>query len=175
MFWRQLYALSAGSFLSTMKKILLFTLIILSSLNARAEFDFGLDNFSLDDLSLKRLTDMEGWTPRYAFLRDDVFVGKTHYAGVSFFKKSGAEYSGPTFRVGFGEHGERVNLAYTSGFSFMSVDMGLSYMFINKGYKTEFDNPIEGIGLELGLRLWVVQLIMRQSERMSYVALAYGF
>jgi len=156
-----------------MKKIFLFALVTLFSLNTYAEFSF--DDLSLDNFSLNKITDMEGWTPRYAFIRDDNFLGRTHYTGVSFFKRDGAEYSGPTLRVGFGDHGERVNLSYTSGFSFMSVDMGFSYMFVNKGYRTEFKDPIEGIGAELGLRLWVIQIIARVSEETSYVSLAYGF
>tara|TARA_R110002072_G_scaffold90500_10_gene202537 strand:+ start:14456 stop:14932 length:477 start_codon:yes stop_codon:yes gene_type:complete len=154
--------------ISAMKKILIFCLLSLLALPVTAEF-------SLDDLSLKKITDLKGWTPRYAYVTDDNLIGKTHYLGVSYFKRQGAAYEGPTLRAGFGDRGEKVNLSYTSGFSFMSVDMGLSYIVPDKKIRGNFAESLEGLGLELGLRLWVVQLIAIHTEKTSYVELAYGF
>jgi len=151
-----------------MKKILLFVLISLSSTAALAEFN-------LDDFQLRQIYDLEGWTPRYAYVVDDNYIGRTHYAGISYFKRQGAAYEGPTVRVGFGKRGEKINLSYTSGFSFMGVDMGLSYLILNKDNPREYGESIEGLGLELGLRLWVVQVIALHTEESSYVSLAYGF
>jgi len=157
---------------SLMNKILLLILISLSPLTAYAEF-------SLDDFNLKQIYDLEGWTPRYAYVVDDNYIGRTHYAGISFFKRQGAAHEGPTFRVGFGQHGEKINLSYTSGFSFMGVDMGVSYLVLNQDNDRRGDASLagfsEGLGLELGLRIWVVQIIALQLEESSYVSLAYGF
>lgn len=154
--------------ISPMYKILLLCLLTFCALPASADF-------SLDDFELKKITDLKGWTPRYAFVVDDNMIGKTHYAGVSYFKRQGAAYEGPTLRVGFGDRGEKVNLSYSSGFSFMAVDVGLSYMVPDKIKRKDFSDGVEGLGLELGLRLWVVQLIAVHAEKTSYVSLAYGF
>jgi len=161
-----------------MNKILLLILLSLSPLTAYAEF--SLDDFKfLDDFKLKQIYDLEGWTPRYAYVVDDNYIGRTHYAGISFFKRQGAAHEGPTLRVGFGKYGEKINLSYTSGFAFMGVDMGLSYLVLNKDNDRRGDESFagfsEGLGLELGLRLWVVQVIALQLEKSSYVSLAYGF
>tara|TARA_R110001592_G_scaffold288331_2_gene557333 strand:- start:1169 stop:1645 length:477 start_codon:yes stop_codon:yes gene_type:complete len=154
--------------ISPMKKILLICIFYFVALPASAEF-------SLDDLNLKKITDLKGWTPRYALVMDDNLIGRTHYAGIAYFKRQGAEYKGPTLRAGFGANGEKINLSYTSGFSFMSVDMGLSYIIPDKNKRRNFAENLEGVGIELGLRMWVVQLIAIHTEKTSYVSLAYGF
>jgi len=154
--------------IAPMKKILLVLLLAVFSVPAWAEF-------SLDDFSLKKITDMKGWTPRYAYVSDDNLIGHTHYAGVSFFKRQGAAHEGPTLRFGLGTKGEKINLSYTSGFSFLGVDIGLSYLFPDKEQRVNFRDAVEGLGLELGLRMWVVQLIAIHTEETSYVSLAYGF
>lgn len=154
--------------ISPMKKIIIFCLFSCLALPVFAEF-------SLDDLSLKKITDLKGWTPRYAYVTDDNLIGRMHYAGISYFKRQGAIHEGPTLRVGFGDRGEKVNLSFTSGFSFLSVDMGLSYLIPDQSNPRNFDQEIEGLGLEIGLRLWVVQLIGIHTEETSYVELAYGF
>jgi hypothetical protein len=154
--------------ISPMKKIFLFLILSLSSVSAWAEF-------SLDDLSLKKITDMKGWTPRYAYVSDDNLIGHTHYAGVSFFKREGAVHEGPTLRFGLGTRGEKINLAFTSGFSFLGVDIGLSYLFPDKEQRANFRDAVEGLGLELGLRMWVVQVIAIHTDQTSYISLAYGF
>lgn len=151
-----------------MKKILLLCLFYLVAFPALAEF-------SIDDLSLKKITDLKGWTPRYAYVVDDNLIGRTHYAGISYFKGQGAAYEGPTLRVGFGKRGEKFNLSYTSGFSFIGVDIGLSYILPNKSKRANIADNLEGLGLELGLRMWVVQLIAIHTEKTSNVSLAYGF
>ncbi len=150
-----------------MKKLLLLTLLVFA-------FPAWAD-FSLDDFSLKKMTDMKGWTPRYAYVDDDNLIGHTHYAGVSFFKRQGATHEGPTLRFGLGTKGEKINLSYTSGFSFLGVDIGLSYLFPDEEQRANFRDAVEGLGLELGLRMWVVQLIAIHTEETSYVSLAYGF
>lgn len=154
--------------IAPMKKILLMLILVLSSAPSWADF-------SLDDLTLKKITDMKGWTPRYAYVSDDNLIGHTHYAGVSFFKRQGAAHEGPTLRFGLGTRGEKINLAYTSGFSFLGVDIGLSYLFPDKNQPANFRDAVEGLGLELGLRMWVVQLIAIHTDQTSYVSLAYGF
>ena len=151
-----------------MKKFFLFFLLVCSSIPALAEFN-------LDDLTLKKITDMKGWTPRYAYVSDDNLIGHTHYAGVSFFKRQGAVHEGPTLRFGLGTRGEKINLSYTSGFSFLGVDIGLSYLFPDKEQRANFRDAVEGLGLELGLRMWVVQLIAIHTDQTSYISLAYGF
>ncbi len=150
-----------------MKKLLLLTLLVFA-VPAWADF-------SLDDFSLKKMTDMKGWTPRYAYVDDDNLIGHTHYAGVSFFKRQGATHEGPTLRFGLGTKGEKINLSYTSGFSFLGVDIGLSYLFPDEEQRANLRDAVEGLGLELGLRMWVVQLIAIHTEETSYVSLAYGF
>ncbi|TNC80586.1 MAG: hypothetical protein C9356_13610 [Oleiphilus sp.] len=117
---------------------------------------------------------MKGITPRYAYLDYDNFIGYGHYVGLSYFKKSGAESEGVTFRTGLGTMGKKYNLAYSNSFSFMHVDFGLSY------YDLDSDNyrPLnyeELLGIELGLRMWVVQIIGVHTENTSFITLAYGF
>jgi len=140
-----------------MKKILIFALFTLCSFNAFAEFE------------------VEGWTPRYTYVSDDNLIGNTHYFGVSYFKRQGAGFEGPTARIGVGKDGEKVNLAYTSASSFFGVDMGLSYNFLDSGNPRKHDSGLGGLSVELGLRIWVVQIIMQNSEDTSYVSLGFGF
>tara|TARA_R110002167_G_scaffold25824_3_gene89221 strand:- start:3731 stop:4207 length:477 start_codon:yes stop_codon:yes gene_type:complete len=154
--------------ISPMKKLLFLCMFSLLALPASADF-------SLDDLSLKKITDLKGWTPRYAYVVDDNVLGRTHYTGISYFKRQGAIYEGPTLRAGLGKRGEKINLSYTSGFSFMSVDMGLSYILPDKSKRRNIADNLEGLGIELGLRMWVVQLIAIHTEKTSYVSLGYGF
>lgn len=155
--------------ITAMKKLLLICILSAFSFSASAEF-------GLDKLSLKKITDMKGWTPRYAYVSDDNLLGHTHYAGVSFFKRQGAIHEGPTLRIGLGTRGEKINLSYTSGFSFVGVDIGLSYLFSDRlERRARFTDAREGLGLELGLRLWVVQVIGIHTEETSYISLAYGF
>lgn len=151
-----------------MKKIFLLCICTLLAFPAFADF-------SLDDLSIKKITDLKGWTPRYAYITDDNIIGKTHYVGVSYFKRNGAAYEGPTLRAGFGDRGEKINLAWSSGFSFMAVDMGLSYMIPDKNDRRNFADNLEGLGLELDIRFWVVQFIAVHTEKTSYISLGYGF
>jgi hypothetical protein len=146
-----------------MKKILLLVLISLCSLNARAEFNLGFDY------------EFEGWTPRYVYMPDDNLIGETHYAGVSYFKRSGSAFEGPTLRYGMGKDGGKVNIAYTDAFSFLAVDFGLSYTFLDEDNPREYEDDSDAIGIELGLRLWVVQIIAVHSDYSSYVSLGYGF
>jgi hypothetical protein len=161
-----------------MKRILL-TLVFLcfwSPVHADFKFeDLGLNDLSLDDFTLKNVTDLRGWTPRYTYVVDDRFLGETHYVGMSFFKRQGAAHEGPTLRAGFGKFGEKINLSYTSGFSFFGVDMGLSYLIMDKDSPKIHENELEGLGLELGLRLWGVQIIATHTDESSYVSLGFGF
>jgi len=137
--------------------------------------DFSFDSLDLTDFRLKDIYDMKGWTPRYILVSDDNLIGRTHYMGLSYFNRQGAAHEGPSLRVGFGERGEKINLSYSSGFSFMGVDMGLSYLILNKDNLRQHETEIEGFGLEIGLRLWVVQLIAIHMDETSYVSLGYGF
>ena len=150
--------------ISPMKKLLLLCMFSLLALPVSAEF-------SLDDLSLKKITDLKGWTPRYAYIVDDNIIGRTHYAGISYFKRQGAVYEGPTLRAGLGKRGEKVNLSYTSGFSFMA----LSYLLPDKNKRRNVADNLEGLGIELGIRFWVVQFIAIHTEKTSYISLGYGF
>ncbi|MFT6122547.1 MAG: hypothetical protein ACJASG_001070 [Oleiphilaceae bacterium] len=140
-----------------MKKILIFALFILCSFNVFAEFE------------------VEGWTPRYTFVADDNLIGKAHYFGVSYFDRQGAAFEGPTARVGVGANGEKINLAYTSGSSFFGVDMGFSYNFLDSDNPRKHDSGLGGLSVEVGLRIWVVQFIMQNSEDTSYISLGFGF
>lgn len=140
-----------------MKKILILFLTTLCSFNAFAEFE------------------VEGWTPRYTYVDDDNLLGDTHYFGVSYFKRDGAAFEGPTARVGVGKGGEKINLGYTSGSSFFAVDMGFSYNFLDSDNNRKHESGLGGLSVELGLRIWVVQFIMQNSEDTSYVSLGYGF
>ncbi len=155
-----------------MKKILLLCFCCFFTLPVSAEF--SLDDFDIKNVADK-ITDLKGWTPRYAYVVDDNIIGRTHYAGVSYFKRQGSAYEGPTLRLGLGKRGEKINLSYTSGFTFMTVDMGLSYIIPDKNDRRNLADNVEGLGLELGLRMWVVQLIAIHTEKTSYVSLAYGF
>ena len=161
-----------------MKKILFALILICTPVIASAEFKLehlGLDDLSLEDFSWENISDMEGWTPRYVYVVDDQLLGRTHYMGMSFFKRQGAAHEGVTLRGGFGHFGEKINLSYTSGFSFMGVDMGLSYFIMDKDFHRQHDNELQGLGLELGLRLWVVQIIAVHLDEYSYATLGYGF
>lgn len=161
-----------------MKKILITLMLLFMPILASAEFKLehiGLDDLSWEDFSWKNISDREGWTPRYAYVVDDNLIGRTHYMGMSFFKRQGAAHEGITLRGGFGHFGEKINLSYSSGFSLMGVDFGLSYMALDKKNLRQHDNEIEGLGLELGLRFWVVQVIALHLDQTSYVSLAYGF
>jgi hypothetical protein len=161
-----------------MKKILFALMLVLMPLSASAEFEWehiGLGDLSWSDFSWKNISDMEGWTPRYAYVVDDNLIGRTHYMGFSFYKRQGAAHEGLTLRGGFGHYGEKINLSYSSGFSLMSVDMGLSYMVLDKSNPRQHENEIQGLGIELGLRFWVVQVIALHLDENSYVSLAYGF
>jgi hypothetical protein len=140
-----------------MKKILIFTLFLLCSFNAFAEFE------------------VEGWTPRYTYVLEDNLIGNTHYFGVSYFKRQGAAFDGPTARIGVGKKGEKINIGYTSASSFFGVDMGLSYNFLDSNNSRQHESGIGGLSVELGLRFWVVQFIMQNSEDTSYVSLGLGF
>lgn len=140
-----------------MKKILVFVLFTLCSFNALAEFE------------------VEGWTPRYSYIPDDNLIGEAHYAGVSYFKRQGAAFEGPTARIGVGKRGEKINIGYTSASSFFGVDMGLTYNFLDEDNPRQHSSGISGLSLELGIRLWVVQFIMQNSEDTSFIELAFGF
>lgn len=140
-----------------MKKTLLLVLISLCSFNVYAEYK------------------VEGWTPRYVFLPDDNMIGRAHYFGVSYFKRLGGEFRGPTVRTGIGEHGEKLNVSWSNGTSFVAVDMGLTYNFLDSDSPRQLDSGLDGLSIELGLRLWVVQLIAQHSQGTSFVSLGYGF
>ncbi len=166
-----------------MKNLIAFIFCITFSSFAAAEFDWeeinleniGLGDLSWDDVSWKNLTDMEGWTPRYSYVVDDNLIGRTHYMGFSFLKRQGAAHEGLTLRGGFGHYGEKLNLAYTSGFSLIGVDFGLSYLWLDKSNPRQHDSELKGLGLELDLRFWFVQVQVMQLSSMSYINLAYGF
>jgi len=145
-------------------RLLVFLVTLLSISNASAE-EGGWD---------WDLFDGEGWTPRYAYLSDDNFIGHAHYAGLAYYQKKGAEQSGMSFRYGFGKKGDKVNIAYTNSFSFMAVDFGLSYHFLDDDNRISLDGS-ELLGLEMGLRFWVIQFIGVHTEETSWVTLAYGF
>ncbi len=117
---------------------------------------------------------MKGLTPRYAYIDDENLIGHAHYGGIAYFERYGAAWEGPSLRAGFGNRGEKINLAYTDGSSFFQVDLGLSYYFLDA------DNPrklegLELLALELGLRIWVFQVIGVHSEETSFVSIGYGF
>jgi len=150
-----------------MRKVFIFALmaIFASPLYAEGNWFENLDPF-----------DRDGWTPRYAYLDNDNLIGYAHYAGVSYFKKAGAESEGVTLRGAFGNKGKKVNLAYSNSFSFMSVDFGLSYYALDDDNERKRDmGGIDLLSLELGLRLWVVQVIGSVNEGTSFVTLGYGF
>lgn len=119
--------------------------------------------------------DLEGLTPRYSFMRDDNLMGRVHYVGMSYFRKRGVISDGITARVGLGDLGTKINLAYTNTFSFFGIDFGLSYTFLDEDNRREYDGHIQGLSAELGARMWVFQVIAVQMEEFSYVKLAYGF
>ncbi|KZY29879.1 MULTISPECIES: hypothetical protein [unclassified Oleiphilus] len=172
------FASVKDALIDLMKKLLLTLILVLTPVLAFAEFKLehlGLDDLSVEDFSWKNISDLEGWTPRYTYVVDDNLIGRTHYMGMSFFKRQGAAHEGITLRGGFGHFGEKINLSYTSGFSLMGVDMGLSYLILDKDNLRQHENEIEGLGLELGLRFWVVQLIALHMDETSYVSLGYGF
>lgn len=161
-----------------MNKILLILILVFTPVFASAEIKwehFGLDDLSLDDFTWDNITDREGWTPRYAYVVDDNLIGRTHYMGMSFFRRQGAAHQGWTLRGGFGHHGEKINISFSNGFHLLGVDLGLSYLILDKKNLRQHENEIEGLALEIGLRLWVVQVIGVHMDETSYVNLAYGF
>ncbi|MDX1453731.1 MAG: hypothetical protein R3183_14355 [Oleiphilaceae bacterium] len=117
---------------------------------------------------------MRGLSPRYAYVHDENLIGHTHYGGIAYFERHGAAWEGPSLRAGFGSRGEKINLAYTDGFSFFQVDLGLSYYFLDSDNPRDLEE-LELLGLELGLRMWVVQIIGVHTEETSFVSLAFGF
>ncbi len=152
---------------SLMKHILIFLVVLLFAPFSVAESSF------FDDLDLDPF-DFEGLTPRYAYVHDENLIGHMHYVGASYYTRVGAAHEGPTLRAGFGKDGEKINLAYTDGFSFMHVDFGLSYYFLNTDNERDLEG-VELLALELGVRFWVVQIIGMHSEETSYVSLGFGF
>jgi hypothetical protein len=120
------------------------------------------------------LFDGEGWTPRYAYLDNDNVIGYAHYAGLAYYHKRGAEQSGAVFRYAHGTKGEKYNVAYSNAFSFMSVDFGFSYHVLDDDNPRDLED-LELLGLEMGLRFWVVQIIATHTEDYSWATLAYGF
>lgn len=120
------------------------------------------------------LFDGEGWTPRYAYLDNDNVLGYVHYAGMAYYHKAGKQMSGAVFRYGHGTKGKKFNVAYSNSFSFMSVDFGFSWHIVDAQYDRGMKG-IEQLGLEMGLRFWVVQIIATHTEDYSWATLGYGF
>lgn len=149
-----------------MKKITLLILSLFLSVNAQAEFNW--DSLDLD------LFDMDGITPRYAYV-EDTYLGYMHYTGLAYLRKNGPISDGLSARVGIADHGTKFNLAYTNTFSLMGLDFGLTYTVFDEDNAQQNETVLEGLGVELGLRLWVVQVIGVHMEETSYVSLAYGF
>lgn len=128
-----------------------------------------------DDIDIDPFN-MKGITPRYAYLDYDNLIGYAHYFGLSYFKKAGAESEGVTIRTAQGTLGEKFNLSYTNSFSFMSVDFGLSYYHLDSDNPRKFEMEYEELlGIEMGLRLWVFQIVAVHMENTSFVTLGYGF
>lgn len=150
-----------------MHKFLTFIFFALFTTFSHAEFDW--DSVDLD------LFDLEGLTPRYAYMVDDKYLGKMHYVGMSYFRKRGVISDGLTGRVGLGDHGTRVNISYTNTFSFFGVDIGLSYNILEDNHPLDHGGGINGLTAELGARMWVVQAIASHGNGYSYIKLAYGF
>jgi hypothetical protein len=118
--------------------------------------------------------DGRGWTPRYAYLDDDNIIGYAHYAGLAYYQRAGSSLSGMAFRYGHGTRGHKYNIAYSNSFGFMSVDFGLSYHVLDDDNPRDLED-LELLGLEMGLRFWVVQIIATHTEDTSFATLAYGF
>lgn len=153
--------------------IFLFTMPLLAQESTEELEMESVEESWYDDIDLDPFN-MKGFSPRYAYLDFDNLIGYAHYFGVSYFQKAGAESEGVTIRTGQGTMGEKFNLSYTNSFSFMSVDFGLSYYHLDDDNFRQFDDE-ELLGIELGLRLWVVQVIGVHMENTSFVTLAYGF
>jgi len=153
--------------------IFLFTMPLLAQESTEELEMESAEESWYDDIDLDPFN-MKGFSPRYAYLDFDNLIGYAHYFGVSYFQKAGAESEGVTVRTGQGTMGEKFNLSYTNSFSFMSVDFGLSYYHLDDDNFRQFDDE-ELLGIELGLRLWVVQVIGVHMENTSFVTLAYGF
>lgn len=152
-----------------MNKLLTFAFLIFLALPLHAE-ESWFDSVDLDPF------DGDGWTPRYMYLDNDNLIGYSHYTGLSYYKKAGAESEGVTMRGAFGNKGEKINLAYSNSFSFMSVDFGLSYYFLNADNERKRDlEGIELLSLEMGLRFWVINFVGSVTETTSFITLGYGF
>ncbi len=136
--------------------------------NSGSVLDDFLDTFDANPF------DFRGWTPRYAYVVSDNMIGDNHYVGAGYYVRKGAAHEGPTLRGGFGTRGDKINLTYTDGFSFMHVDFGLSYYFLDDD-NPRAANEVEALAIELGLRFWVFQIIGVHTEETSFVSLAYGF
>lgn len=117
---------------------------------------------------------MKGLSLRYAYLDFDNYIGYTHYVGAAYYKKSGAESEGFSARVGIGTLGTKYNLSYSNAFSFMHVDFGLSLYDLNSRSDRTLKSD-ESISIEMGLRMWVVQIVANHFEDMSFVTFGYGF
>jgi len=121
------------------------------------------------------LFDGNGWTPRYAYLDNDNVLGYVHYAGMAYYNKRGAQHSGAVFRYGHGTKGYKLNAAYSNSFSLMSVDFGFSWHVVDGEHNARGFDGIEQLGLEMGLRFWVVQIVATHTEDYSWATLGYGF
>lgn len=156
-----------------MKPLVCLLLLCLSLSSAYAEEEMAEESGWFENIDLNPF-DMKGWTPRYAYVDGDNFIGYTHYVGLSYFQKAGKESEGVTFRTGLGNRGKKYNLAYTNSFPFMHVDFGLSYYDLDDdNFRNLSDEEL--LGIEMGLRFWVVQIIGVHTENTSFVKLAYGF
>lgn len=121
------------------------------------------------------LFDGSGWTPRYAYLDTDNVLGYVHYGGLGYYHKEGGQMSGAVFRYGHGTKGKKYNIAYSNSFSMMSVDFGFSWHVVDAEHNARGFDGLEQLGLEVGLRLWVVQIIATHTEDYSWATLGYGF
>ncbi len=144
-----------------MKNIPVLLVLICTSLSARADlFDF---------------MEFRGWTPRYIYIEDDNLIGHTHYFGAAYYTPQGKAGEGIGARIGLGNHGERINVGYSAASSFFGVDIGLAYSWVDRDRHNAFQNTIEGLGLEVGLRFWVINIIGHHTEDTSFISLGYGF
>lgn len=161
-----------------MKSFVSTLLALLFALPALAETPEG-DELALSEEAWYEEIDWDpfdgkGFTPRYAYLDFDNFIGYAHYYGLSYYQKAGAESEGVTARVADGTMGKKYNLSYSNAFSFMAVDFGLSYYDLaSDNFRNLSDEEL--LGLELGLRFWVVQLVAVHTENTSFVTFGYGF
>jgi hypothetical protein len=144
-----------------MKYLLTLLCLLSAAVPARADlFDF---------------LDFRGWSPRYMYVEDDNMIGHHHYFGVAYYTPQGKSGEGLTARIGLGNHGDKVNIGYSAASSFFAVDIGFSYSWVDADQYNDYDNPIEGLGLELGLRFWVINFVGVHTEETSFVSLGYGF